>query len=48
MSVSLVSFSPVHILPVMRNVPYNSSLDAAVGLVTTLSWLECPEFDFRA
>jgi len=47
MSVSLVSFCPVHILPVMCNVPYKSSLNSAVSLVTTLSWLDCPQFDFR-
>jgi hypothetical protein len=47
MSVSLVSFCPVHILPVMCNVPYNSSLDTAVRVVTTQSRLDCPEYDFR-
>lgn len=47
MSVSLVSFCPVHILPVMSNVPYKSRLDTTAHVVTTLSRLDCPEFYFR-
>ena len=47
MSVSPVSFCPVHILPLMRHVPYKSGRFTAVRVVITLSQLDYPEFDFR-